>query len=166
MMSALAPLPVDTESVDALCARALAIRHREPGAARELAERAHAWAASALVWQLGVTNYRTPAAAALELGKGVCQDYAHVLLVVLRLLGIPARYVSGHLPGSGPPHAWVEALVGPRQVIGLDPSTARLAGPEYLMVAVGRDFADVTPTSGVFCGAAGGTLSYSKFASA
>jgi transglutaminase-like putative cysteine protease len=134
-----------------------------PGAAaRALAERAHEWAASALTWQFGITSYRTSAAAALEIGKGVCQDYAHVLLTVLRLLEIPARYVSGHLPGAGPPHAWVEALVGPDQVIGLDPSGARLTGPEYLTVAVGRDFADVTPTSGVFRGAPGGTLTYSK----
>ena len=134
-----------------------------PGAAaRALAERAHDWVASALAWQLGPTTYRTSAAMALEIGKGVCQDYAHVLLAVLRLLEIPARYVSGHLPGSGPPHAWVEALVGPGQVLGLDPSSGRLTGPEYLTVAVGRDFADVTPTSGVFRGAPGGTLTYSK----
>jgi transglutaminase-like putative cysteine protease len=134
-----------------------------PGAAaRALAERAHEWAASALTWQFGLTTYRTPAAAALEIGKGVCQDYAHILLTVLRLLEIPARYVSGHLPGSGPPHAWVEALVGRDQVVGLDPSSGRLTGPEYLTVAVGRDYADVTPTSGVFRGAPGGTLTYSK----
>jgi transglutaminase-like putative cysteine protease len=131
-------------------------------AARALAERAHEWVAAALTWQFGVTTYRTPAATALEIGKGVCQDYAHILLTVLRLLEIPARYVSGHLPGSGPPHAWVEALVGPDQVLGLDPSSNRLTGPEYLTVAIGRDFADVTPTSGVFRGAPGGTLTYSK----
>jgi transglutaminase-like putative cysteine protease len=134
-----------------------------PGAsAHALAERAHDWVASALVWHLGATSYRTPAAAALEIGKGVCQDYAHVLLTVLRLLEIPARYVSGHLPGSGPPHAWVEALIGPGQVLGLDPSSGRPTGPEYLAVAVGRDFADVTPTSGVFRGPPGGRLTYSK----
>jgi transglutaminase-like putative cysteine protease len=131
-------------------------------AARALAERAHEWAASALTWQFGVTTYRTPAATALEIGKGVCQDYAHILLAVLRLLEIPARYVSGHLPGSGPPHAWVEALVGSGQVLGLDPSSGCLTGPEYLTVAVGRDFADVTPTSGVFRGPPSGTLTYSK----
>jgi transglutaminase-like putative cysteine protease len=85
---------------------------------------------------------------------------------VLRLMEIPARYVSGHLPGSGPPHAWVEALVGRDEVLGLDPSSGRLTGPEYLTVAVGRDFADVTPTSGVFRGAPGGTLTYSKVISA
>jgi transglutaminase-like putative cysteine protease len=146
-------------------AQAIAAAAGPGAAARGLAERAHDWAASALAWQAGVTTYRTPAAVALEFGKGVCQDYAHVLLAVLRLLGIPARYVSGHLPGSGPPHAWVEALVGPGQVLGLDPSSGRPTGPEYLTVAVGRDFADVTPTSGVFCGAAGGTLSYSKLIS-
>jgi transglutaminase-like putative cysteine protease len=135
-------------------------------AARALAERAHEWVASTLTWQFGVTTYRTPAATALEIGKGVCQDYAHILLTVLRLMEIPARYVSGHLPGSGPPHAWVEALVGRDEVLGLDPSSGRLTGPEYLTVAVGRDFADVTPTSGVFRGAPGGTLTYSKVISA
>jgi transglutaminase-like putative cysteine protease len=147
-------------------ARALQAASSPMTAARTLAHRAHEWVASALDWQLGATTYHTPASVALELGKGVCQDYAHILLVVLRLLGIPARYASGHLPGSGPPHAWVEALVGPREVLGFDPSHARLTGPEYLTVAVGRDFSDVTPTSGVFSGPPGGVLTYSKLASA
>jgi transglutaminase-like putative cysteine protease len=132
---------------------------------RELAERAHEWAAASLVWQLGVTSYQTPAAVALEMGKGVCQDYAHILLTLLRLLDIPARYVSGHLLGGGPPHAWVEALVGRGEVVGFDPSHGRQTTSDYLTVAVGRDFADVTPTSGVFVGARpASTLSYHKTA--
>src|SRR5438874_1339658 len=76
-----------------------------------LAERVHEWAAQAITYQLGVTGVQTPAAMALHLGKGVCQDYAHLMLAVLRLVGIPARYVSGHLLGEGAPHAWVEVLV-------------------------------------------------------
>jgi transglutaminase-like putative cysteine protease len=136
--------------------------------ARQLAERAHHWAGRALVSQFGVTDYRTPAGLALHLGKGVCQDFAHILLALLRLLDIPARYVSGHLLGEGPPHAWVEALCEDRgapggvAVLGLDPSHRRRVGPNYITVAVGRDFADVTPTSGSFSGLARGSLSYTK----
>ena len=129
--------------------------------ASALAEAAHQWAGQAIVSRAGVTDYRTPAALALHLGSGVCQDFAHILLVLLRLLEIPARYVSGHLPGEGPPHAWVEALVG-NQVAGFDPSHRRPTDDRYITVAVGRDYADVTPTSGVFSGAARGALSYTK----
>ena len=61
--------------------------------------------AGAIVYRIGVTRVQTPAAMALHLGQGVCQDFAHILLCVLRLLDVPARYVSGHLPGDGVPHA-------------------------------------------------------------
>ena len=64
---------------------------------RERAERASSWTAAAIDYQFGVTGYSTPAAMALHLGKGVCQDYAHILLTLLRLLNIPARYVSARL---------------------------------------------------------------------
>jgi transglutaminase-like putative cysteine protease len=133
-----------------------------------LAERAHDWAASAITYQIGVTGVQTPAAMALHLGKGVCQDYAHMMLAVLRLLGIPGRYVSGHLLGEGAPHAWVEALVedanelGLPEVIAFDPTHHRRAGLNYITVAVGRDYADVAPTSGTFVGPAAGRLSASK----
>lgn len=133
-----------------------------------LAERANAWAAGAIAYQIGVTGVQTPAAMALHLGKGVCQDYAHMMLAVLRLLGIPARYVSGHLLGEGAPHAWVEALVddanelGLPEVIAFDPTHQRRAGLNYITVAVGRDYADVAPTSGTFVGPAAGRLAASK----
>ena len=133
-----------------------------------LAERANDWAAGAITYQIGVTGVQTPAAMALHLGKGVCQDYAHMMLAVLRLLGIPARYVSGHLLGEGAPHAWVEALVddandlGLPEVIAFDPTHQRRAGLNYITVAVGRDYADVAPTSGTFVGPAAGRLSASK----
>jgi len=132
------------------------------------AERALDWAADAITYEFGITGVRTPAAMALHLGKGVCQDYAHIMLCLLRLLGIPARYVSGHLLGEGVAHAWVEALFddplapGGVAVIAYDPTHHRRAGLNYITVAVGRDYADVTPTSGYFSGAATGRLSASK----
>lgn len=134
----------------------------------DLAERVHEWAAQAITYQIGVTGVQTPAAMALHLGKGVCQDYAHMMLTVLRLVGIPARYVSGHLLGEGAPHAWVEALVedandlGVPEVIAFDPTHHRRAGLNYITVAVGRDYADVAPTSGTFVGPASGRLTASK----
>jgi transglutaminase-like putative cysteine protease len=133
-----------------------------------LAERAHDWAASAITYQIGVTGVQTPAAMALHLGRGVCQDYAHIMLAVLRLLGLPGRYVSGHLLGEGAPHAWVEVLVedanelGLPEVIAYDPTHHRRAGLNYITVAVGRDYADVAPTSGTFVGPAAGKLTASK----
>lgn len=133
-----------------------------------LAERALDWSAQTITYQLGVTGVQTPAAMALHLGKGVCQDYAHIMLATLRLLGIPARYVSGHLLGEGAPHAWVEALlddandVGVAEVVAFDPTHRRRAGLNYATVAVGRDFSDVTPTSGTFSGPATGRLSAAK----
>jgi transglutaminase-like putative cysteine protease len=113
-----------------------------------------------------VTGYSTPAAMALHLGTGVCQDYAHILLALLRLLNVPARYVSGHLIGEGAPHAWVEAFIerdaGAVEVIGFDPTHARRTRLDYLTVAVGRDFADVSPTSGTYSGPALGRLAATK----
>jgi transglutaminase-like putative cysteine protease len=138
------------------------------GSPLERAEAAAAWAAGAIVYRIGVTGVQTPAAMALHLGQGVCQDYAHILLCVLRLLDVPARYVSGHLPGDGVPHAWVEAILedgnaaGGVTAVAYDPTHRRRAGLEYITVAVGRDFADVTPTSGTFSGGATGRLSASK----
>jgi transglutaminase-like putative cysteine protease len=135
-------------------------------AARERTERACDWARTAITYQFGVTGYTTPAAMALHLGKGVCQDYAHILLTVLRLLDVPARYVSGHLIGEGAPHAWVEALLpssdGMVEVFGYDPTHSRRTRLDYVTVAVGRDFADISPTSGVYGGPALGRLAASK----
>jgi transglutaminase-like putative cysteine protease len=131
----------------------------------ECAELAHDWTARAISYQLGVTGTQTPAAMALHLGQGVCQDYTHIMLSLLRTMGIPARYVSGHLLGEGAPHAWVEVLHFDghhTSVVAYDPTHHRRAGPTYITVANGRDFADVTPTSGVFTGAAYGRLHWSK----
>lgn len=134
----------------------------------DLAERVHTWAAQVITYQIGVTGVQTPAAMALHLGRGVCQDYTHMMLTVLRLVGIPARYVSGHLLGEGAPHAWVEALIedanglGLPEVIAFDPTHHRRAGMNYITVAVGRDYADVAPTSGTYVGPATGKLTATK----
>jgi transglutaminase-like putative cysteine protease len=135
---------------------------------RERAERAHNWAAGSITYQYGVTGYTTPAAMALHFEKGVCQDFAHILLALLRLLTIPCRYVSGHMLGEGAPHAWVEALIADVatpsevEVIAYDPTHHRRTRMDYITVATGRDFADVTPTSGTYGGPALGKLASTK----
>jgi transglutaminase-like putative cysteine protease len=143
---------------------------RRSGDRYERAERAHEWAADAIAYQFGVTGYTTPAAMALHLGKGVCQDYAHILLALLRLLDVPCRYVSGQLLGEGAPHAWVEAVIetagGQVEIVAYDPTHRRRARMDYLTVAVGRDFADVSPTSGTYSGPAAGRISSTKRAEA
>jgi transglutaminase-like putative cysteine protease len=77
----------------------------------DLAERACAWTRQALTYEYGVTGVRTSVATALAGGKGVCQDYAHVMLALCRAAGLLARYVSGHMVGEGGSHAWVEVVV-------------------------------------------------------
>ncbi len=137
---------------------------------RERAERAHNWASGSITYQYGVTGYTTPAAMALHFQKGVCQDFAHILLALLRILNIPCRYVSGHMLGEGAPHAWVEALLadadapGEVEVIAYDPTHHRRTRMDYITVATGRDFADVTPTSGTYGGPALGRLASTKHA--
>ena len=113
-----------------------------------------------------VTTVRTTAAEAFAKRTGVCQDFAHVLLVVTRGLGLASRYVSGQLLGTGGSHAWVEVLVpdgqGHARVLALDPTHGRRAGMTYLTIAVGRDYADVTPLSGTYVAPHCGVLTMSK----
>jgi transglutaminase-like putative cysteine protease len=145
-------------------AAALAIARQASGPL-ECAELAHEWTSRAITYQVGVTGTQTPAAMALHLGQGVCQDYTHIMLSLLRTMGIPARYASGHLLGEGAPHAWTEMLHFDGRhtsVVAYDPTHHRRVGPTYIVVAIGRDFADVSPTSGVFSGAAVGKLHWSK----
>ena len=119
------------------------------------------WAARAITYQFGATGVQTPAAMALHLGRGVCQDYAHIAIAMLRELGVPVRYVSGHLLGEGAPHAWIEALLpdpelpGTLRAVAYDPTHQVAPGLNYITVAVGRDYADVAPTSGTFQGITG-----------
>jgi transglutaminase-like putative cysteine protease len=120
-----------------------------------------AWAASAITYQFGATGVQTPAAMALHLGRGVCQDFAHLAISILREMRVPVRYVSGHLLGEGAPHAWIETLLpdphlrGLLRVVAYDPTHRITPGLNYITVAVGRDYGDIAPTSGTFQGASG-----------
>jgi transglutaminase-like putative cysteine protease len=107
----------------------------------------------------------TTAAEALAGGRGVCQDSAHVMLALCHLLGLPARYVSGHLLGEGGTHCWVEVVVpaGDAAVaVPFDPCNDRQAGFGYVTVATGRDYSDVAPTSGHYLGTPNNTLATSR----
>jgi transglutaminase-like putative cysteine protease len=136
----------------------------------DLAERICSWTRHSITYGHGVTGVQTTAVEARAGGVGVCQDYAHVMLAVCRAAGLRARYVSGHLIGEGGSHAWVEVVVtGPsvgdadRTVaVAFDPTHERRADRGYFTVAVGRDYADVAPTSGTFEGTGPGVLSVRK----
>lgn len=133
-----------------------------------LARRINDWVHNALGYEHGATGIHTTAAQALALGRGVCQDYAHLMLALCRLCGLPARYVSGHLLGEGGTHAWVEALVpapdlpGKAMAMPLDPTHGCETDLHYITVAVGRDYYDVAPTSGTFQAPYQGQLTASK----
>lgn len=113
-------------------------------------------ASRALVYEWGITSVETTAGEAIRAGRGVCQDFAHVMIAACRAAGIAARYVSGHLVGEGGSHAWVEVLVpdpdhpGEWAVEAWDPTHDRRAHDGYLTIAVGRDYADVAPLSGSY----------------
>ncbi|MBI1210952.1 MAG: transglutaminase family protein [Alphaproteobacteria bacterium] len=113
------------------------------------------------------TEVDSPIDVALKKRKGVCQDFAHIMLVVARGWGIPARYVSGYLytkrdggDRSAPDatHAWIEALVPGAGWVGFDPTNNVLAGERHIRVAIGRDYNDVPPARGVFKGPANSEL--------
>lgn len=109
----------------------------------------------------GSTSAVSPIEDILESGRGVCQDYAHVMIAVARLWGLPARYVSGYLHivdregrsvRAQASHAWVECRLPDLGWIGFDPTNRSIAGERHVRVAVGRDYRDVAPTHGVFRG--------------
>ncbi|MFT4192303.1 MAG: transglutaminase family protein [Comamonas sp.] len=118
------------------------------------------------------TDVNTPLSQALTQRKGVCQDFAHIMIGGLRSMGLPARYASGYLLTAPPPgqprligcdasHAWVQVFVphtAQAQTGGIwldfDPTNNRRAGEDYVWLAVGRDFADVSPMRGVLHGGA------------
>lgn len=120
---------------------------------------------TAVTYEYGVTTVETTAAEALAGGRGVCQDTAHLMLALCHLVGLPARYVSGHLLGQGGTHAWVEVLVpdsGAAVAVPYDPCHGRRADAGYVTVATGRDYTDVAPTSGTYVGSSGGRLTTSR----
>jgi transglutaminase-like putative cysteine protease len=109
------------------------------------------------------TSVDSPIDHALESRQGVCQDFAHIMIGLARRIGIPCRYVSGYLfhkagdktrSAEGATHAWVEALLPRIGWVGFDPTNNVLASERHVRTAVGRDYADVPPTKGVFKGSA------------
>lgn len=117
------------------------------------------WAHEQLDYERGSTGVHTPSDDARAMGKGVCQDYAHLTLAALRAMGLPARYVSGYLcpadavigsSAVGESHAWVEYWAG--SWVPIDPTSLAEVGDRHVVVARGRDYADVRPLSGVYHG--------------
>jgi transglutaminase-like putative cysteine protease len=110
----------------------------------------------------GFTAADSPIDAALEHRKGVCQDFAHIMLAVARYWGIPSRYVSGYLARTeddtqfrsvpDASHAWVECYLPEQGWVGFDPTNDMLANERHVVVAYGRDYGDVPPTRGVLKG--------------
>src|SRR6266496_2513812 len=116
------------------------------------------------------TTVDSPIDHALSERKGVCQDFAHIMIALVRKLRVPCRYVSGYLfhakddqslASEGASHAWVEALLPGLGWTGFDPTNNVLSGERHIRVAIGRDYAEVPPTRGVFKGGAESELSVS-----
>ncbi len=131
----------------------------DPVAAAEEAVRA---VHGRLRYERGGTDTMTTAVGAWAAGHGVCQDFVHLTLTILRHVGIPSRYVSGYVHPSldavvgatvdGESHAWVEVWTG--DWWGIDPTNDILADHRHVIVARGRDYADVPPIKGVYAGSA------------
>ncbi len=110
-------------------------------------------------YEKGVTNAASPITEILQHGRGVCQDFTHLMLGFARALNIPARYVSGYIHpdkerfrGYAQTHAWVELYAPSVGWIGLDPTNNCIVGENFVKVAIGRNFQDVPPNKGVYKG--------------
>lgn len=118
------------------------------------------WVHSKMTYSSGTTSVHTSAVQAFTDQQGVCQDYAHLTLLLLRSMGIPSRYVSGYLHPdpdavigktvAGQSHAWIEAWTGAWW--GYDPTNDTAIREQHVSVGVGRDYADVPPLKGIFSG--------------
>ena len=113
------------------------------------------------------TSVDSPIEEALRSRQGVCQDFAHIMIALVRNLRVPCRYVSGYLHHSathsdrsadGATHAWVEALLPGVGWVGFDPTNNLLAGGRHIRTAIGRDYSDVPPTMGTMKGRASSEL--------
>ncbi len=112
-------------------------------------------------YQVGVTDVHSPIDDALGAGRGVCQDFAHIMIAIARNWRMPARYVSGYLfhrrsehdrSRDDATHAWVEVWLPSLGWVGFDPTNDLLVGDRHIRTSVGRDYADVPPTRGTFKG--------------
>ena len=102
-----------------------------------------------------------------KLKAGVCQDFAHILLIFLRMFNIPSRYISGYIcpkgkemRGEGATHAWVEAFIPDYGWLGLDPTNNCIVNDQHVRLATGRNFADCTPVKGTYKGSGEHTLKF------
>ena len=117
-------------------------------------------------YQSGATENSTPLATVWKNRTGVCQDFAHIGLSILRTAGLPARYVCGYidpsrdgqLVGSIATHAWIEVLVPGMIWVGFDPTNRQWINERYVAMAFGRDYRDATPLRGTFKGSGGQTM--------
>jgi transglutaminase-like putative cysteine protease len=138
-----------------------ALRRLDPlSAVRQLAEVIY----ESFEYEAGVTEADSPIDLALGQGRGVCQDFAHIMIAICRDWGLPARYVSGYLftdranthyrsdPDAS--HAWVDVFLPSLRWVGFDPTNNIMAGERHVVVAVGRDYGGVPPSRGVFKGEA------------
>jgi transglutaminase-like putative cysteine protease len=142
--------------------RGIAEELRQADSPLEVVSAASEWIRASMTYEIGATAVSTSALEAWHERRGVCQDFAHVGLVLLRSLGIPARYVSGYLhPASdgvigatvrGQGHAWLECWLGAWHPI--DPTHGAPVGDRHVTVARGRDYRDVAPFRGVYQGGA------------
>lgn len=119
-------------------------------------------------YQQGVTNVETEVEEIWQLKAGVCQDFAHILLMFLHVFNIPGRYVSGYIcpkdkemRGIGATHAWVEAYVPWYGWIGVDPTNNCVVNDQHVRLAIGRNFTDCTPVKGTYKGSEAHTLEVS-----
>jgi transglutaminase-like putative cysteine protease len=116
-------------------------------------------------YKKGITTVETTVDEIWKIRSGVCQDFAHVFLVMLRLMNIPARYVSGYvcpsrdgMRGEGATHAWVEAYIPFYGWLGLDPTNNCIANETHVRLAVGKNFTDCSPVKGTYRGTSNHTL--------
>lgn len=154
------PLTRPTPALDAFAARHGIERGETPMASvRDLTSRIH----EALAFERGRTRVDSPIDDALAAGSGVCQDFSHIMLAIVRGWGIPAQYVSGYLfPArqgreeamAQASHAWIECLLPGLGWVGVDPTNNTISPGNHVRVAAGRDYRDVPPTRGTFRGAA------------
>ena len=134
---------------------------RGEGSPMDAAMSACGWVRDRLSYAAGTTDVSTTASDAVRIGSGVCQDFAHLALAVLRAMGIPSRYVSGYLHPKreatvgetvvGQSHAWVDVWTG--DWWPLDPTHGGEVGERHVIVARGRDYGDVPPLKGIYHGA-------------
>lgn len=140
--------------------------HRPAKSVASVVEEANEYVYKNFQYIKGITNVETTLDEILDHQSGVCQDFAHVLLQVLRCMGIPSRYVSGYIcpnkngmRGEGATHAWVETWIPNQGWTGIDPTNNIWVTNKHVKLAVGRNFNDCTPMKGTFKGTAEQKLS-------